>query len=89
MREPWGRVTGCSRSAPARALRANYLLEGRPCHALDIDAEDCLDIVANVAQYDFPETYDAILVLEVFVTADDYLHHRLGKLDGGEALRLH
>lgn len=46
---------------------ANYLRsKGVSVTTLDIDAEKGPDIVANVAQYDFPTSYDAILAFEVF-----------------------
>ena len=46
---------------------ANYLRsKGVHVTTLDIDAEKQPDIVANVAQFDFPELYDAILAFEVF-----------------------
>lgn len=46
---------------------ANYLRsKGVHVTTLDIDAEKQPDIVANVAQYAFPEPYDAILAFEVF-----------------------
>lgn len=46
---------------------ASYLRsKGVHVTTLDIDADKQPDIVANVAQYDFPEAYDAILAFEVF-----------------------
>ena len=46
---------------------ANYLRsKGVHVTTVDIDADKQPDIVANIAQYDFPETYDAILAFEVF-----------------------
>ena len=46
---------------------ANYLRsKGVTVTTLDIDADKRPDIVANVAGYEFPETYDAILAFEVF-----------------------
>jgi SAM-dependent methyltransferase len=46
---------------------ANYLRsKGVHVTTLDIDAAKQPDIVANVAQYDFPESYDAIVAFEVF-----------------------
>ena len=46
---------------------ANYLRsKGVHVTTLDIDADKQPDIVANIAQYGFPETYDAILAFEVF-----------------------
>ena len=46
---------------------ANYLRsKGVLVTTLDIDADKQPDIVANIAQYDFPGTYDAILAFEVF-----------------------
>jgi hypothetical protein len=46
---------------------ANYLRsKGVSVSTLDIDAGKQPDIVANVALYDFPSTYDAILAFEVF-----------------------
>ena len=46
---------------------ANYLRsKGVHVTTVDIDADKQPDIVANIAQYDFPETHDAILAFEVF-----------------------
>lgn len=46
---------------------ANYLRsKGVHVTTVDIDTDKRPDIVANIAQYDFPETYDAILAFEVF-----------------------
>ncbi len=46
---------------------ANYLRsKGVNVTTLDIDADKQPDVVANVAQYDFPDQYDAILAFEVF-----------------------
>jgi SAM-dependent methyltransferase len=46
---------------------ANYLRSrGVTVTTLDIDADKRPDIVANVAHYVFPDTYDAILAFEVF-----------------------
>jgi SAM-dependent methyltransferase len=46
---------------------ANYLRsKGVQVTTLDIDPDKHPDIVANVAQYDFPEPFDAILAFEVF-----------------------
>lgn len=46
---------------------ANYLRsKGMTVTTLDIDADKRPDIVANVACFEFPETYDAILAFEVF-----------------------
>src|SRR5437763_1112619 len=46
---------------------ANYLRSrGVAVTTLDIDADKRPDIVANVARYDFPTGYDAILAFEVF-----------------------
>lgn len=45
---------------------SNYLrAKGFNVTTLDIDAEKRPDIVANVATYDFPDTYDAVLAFEV------------------------
>jgi Methyltransferase domain len=46
---------------------ANYLRsKGVSVTTLDIDAGKQPDIVANVAHYDFPTAYDAILAFEIF-----------------------
>ena len=46
---------------------ANYLRSrGVAVRTLDIDAEKAPDILANVADYAFSETYDAILAFEIF-----------------------
>jgi hypothetical protein len=52
---------------PGNGFTSGYLRgKGFPVTTLDIDAEKRPDIVANVATYDFPETYDAVLAFEVF-----------------------
>jgi SAM-dependent methyltransferase len=46
---------------------ANYLRsKGVDVTTVDIDPDKRPDIVANIAEYDFPESYDAILAFEVF-----------------------
>lgn len=63
---------------------ANYLRsKGVTVSTLDIDAEKQPDIVANVAAYDFPRSYDAILAFEVFehLPFDDF-RASLGRLAG-------
>ena len=46
---------------------ANYLRsKGVHVTTVDIDPDKRPDIVANIAEYDFPEAYDAILAFEVF-----------------------
>ncbi len=52
---------------PGNGFTSRYLRDrGFAVTTLDIDPEKHPDIVANVATYDFPETYDAVLAFEVF-----------------------
>jgi hypothetical protein len=52
---------------PGNGFTSRYLRDrGFAVTTLDIDPEKHADIVANVATYDFPETYDAVLAFEVF-----------------------
>jgi hypothetical protein len=52
---------------PGNGFTSGYLRgQGFEVTTLDIDPGKRPDIVANVATYDFPRTYDAVLAFEVF-----------------------
>jgi hypothetical protein len=52
---------------PGNGFTSMYLrTKGLAVTTLDIDADKHPDIVANIATYEFPKSYDAVLAFEVF-----------------------